>query len=466
MGRGNLWIVPKTKISLTQIASMSAALPLPGKAIVVQVINGQPVTIEVDGTNAPITAGNFVDLVERGVYDGVMFHRVVREPDPFVVQGGDPRSRDTTIPASQLGTGNFIDPDTNQGRFIPLEIKPQGAAEPVYNQVVTQTPQLQHTRGAVAMARSNTLNSASSQFYFALDDLPFLDGNYAVFGNVIQGFETVNAVQEGDRISSAKVVQGIVPSRVSSIVSDVNPLNALVNATNFVNLSLRSLRLPNTPNNYQVTPEDSQQNPSGVVAGSSNDGIVGSPTDDAINGSQGNDTLTGEAGDDFLRGGKGNDSISGGVGDDIINGNLGDDTINDDAGNDFLRGGAGNDILIGGDGNDFLLGDTGSDTLTGGAGADAFVPNTGENLALEAASDIIVDFRPSEGDRIGLTSNLSNTSFTQSGSNTLIQFGGVTLAVVQNVAPAAVQNAAFAINSPGPFLADNLPSGDAAFRVG
>jgi len=445
---------------------MSAALPLPGKAIVVQVINGQPVTIEVDGTNAPITAGNFVDLVERGVYDGVMFHRVVRDPNPFVVQGGDPRSRDTTIPASQLGTGSFIDPDTNQARFIPLEIKPQGAAEPVYNQVVTQTPQLQHTRGAVAMARSNNLNSASSQFYFALDDLPALNGNYAVFGNVIQGFETVNAVQVGDRISTAKVVAGIVPSRVSSIVSDVNALNALVNATNFVNLSLGPLRLPNTLNNYQVTSQDSQQSPSGVVAGSGNDGIVGSPTDDAINGSQGNDTLTGEAGDDFLRGGKGNDSISGGVGDDIINGNLGDDTINDDAGNDFLRGGAGNDILIGGDGNDFLLGDTGSDTLTGGAGADTFVLIAGENLALDTASDIIVDFRPSEGDRIGLTSNLSNTSFTQSGSNTLIQFGGVTLAVVQNVAPAAVQNAAFAINPPGPFLVDNLPSGDAAFRVG
>jgi len=461
-----LWIVRQTKISLTPIASMSAALPLPGKAIVVQVINGQPVTIEVDGTNAPITAGNFVDLVERGVYDGVMFHRVVRQPDPFVVQGGDPRSRDTTIPASQLGTGSFIDPDTNEGRFIPLEIKPQGAAEPVYNQLVTQTPQLQHTRGAVAMARSNALNSASSQFYFALDNLPFLNGNYAVFGNVIQGFETVNAVQEGDRISTAKVVQGIVPSRVSSIVSDVNALNALINATNFVNLSLGSLRLPDTTNNYQVTSQDSQQNPSGVVAGSGNNGLVGSPTDDAINGSQGNDTLTGEAGDDFLRGGKGNDSISGGVGDDIINGNLGDDTINDDVGNDFLRGGRGNDVLIGGDGNDFLLGDIGSDTLTGGAGADAFVLSTGENLALDTASDIIIDFRPSEGDRIGLTSNLSNTSFTQSGSNTLIQFGGVTLAVVQNVAPAAVQNAAFAINSPGPFLADNLPSGDAAFRVG
>jgi peptidyl-prolyl cis-trans isomerase B (cyclophilin B) len=445
---------------------MSAALPLPGKAIVVQLINGQPVLIEVDGTNAPITAGNFVDLVERGIYDGVMFHRVVRQPEPFVVQGGDPRSRDATIPASQLGTGSFIDPETNQGRFIPLEIKPQGAAQPVYNQVVTQTPQLQHTRGAVAMARSNALDSASSQFYFALDELPFLNGNYAVFGNVIQGFETVNAVQQGDRISTAKVVQGIVPSRVSSIISDVNLLNDLINSTNFVNLPLRALRLANTPNNYQVTSQDTQQNPSGVLGGSANDRILGAPTGDAINGSQGNDTISGEAGGDFLRGGKGNDSISGGVGNDIINGNLGDDNLNGDAGNDFLRGGRENDVLIGGDGNDILVGDIGSDTLTGGAGADTFVLSTGENLALDTASDIIVDFRPSEGDRIGLTSNLSNTSFTQSGSNTLIQFGGVTLAVVQNIAPAAVQNAAFAINSPGPFLVDNLPTGDAALRIG
>ncbi|MEG4585154.1 peptidylprolyl isomerase [Microcoleus sp. MOSTC5] len=445
---------------------MSAALPLTGKVIVVQVINGQPVTIEVDGTNAPLTGGNFVDLVERGIYDGVMFHRVVRQPDPFVVQGGDPRSRDTSIPASQLGTGSFIDPDTNQARFIPLEIKPQGAAQPVYNQVVTQTPQLQHTRGAVAMARSNALNSASSQFYFALDDLPFLNGNYAVFGNVIQGFETVDAVQQGDRISTAKVVQGIVPSRVSSIITDVEFLNDSINITNLANLPLRPLRLTNTPNNYQVTSQDYEQNPGGVVGGSANDRILGEPTGDGINGSQGNDTLTGEEGDDFLRGGKGNDLISGGVDNDIINGNLGDDNLNGDAGDDFLRGGRGNDVLIGGDGNDILLGDIDSDTLTGGAGADTFVLTTGENLALDTASDIILDFRPGEGDRIGLTSNLSNTSFTPSGSNTLIQFGGVTLAVVQNAAPAAVQNAAFAINFSTISRPDDLPVGDAALRIG
>jgi peptidyl-prolyl cis-trans isomerase B (cyclophilin B) len=295
--------------------------------------------------------------------------------------------------------------------------------------------------------------------------LPFLNGNYAVFGNVIEGFETVNAVQQGDRISTAKVVDGIVPSRVSSIITDVNALNDFINSTNAANLPLRALRLANTSNNYQVTSQDSQQNRGGVLGGSANDRILGAPTDDAINGSQGNDTLTGEAGDDFLRGGKGNDSISAGVGNDIINGNLGDDNLNGDAGNDFLRGGRGNDVLIGGDGNDVLIGDIGSDSLTGGAGADTFVLGTFENLALDAASDIILDFRPGEGDRIALTS-LSNTSFTQSGSNTLIQLGGTTLAVVQNAAPAAVQNAAFAINFPGPFLVDNLPTGDAALRIG
>ena len=441
---------------------MAAALPLPGKVTVVQVINGQPVTIEVDGTNAPITGGNFVDLVERGTYDGVMFHRVVRQPDPFVVQGGDPRSKDTTIPAGQLGTGNFIDPDTNQARFIPLEIKPQGAAQPVYNQVVTQTPQLRHTRGAVAMARSNALNSASSQFYFALDALPFLDGNYAVFGNVIQGFDTVNAVQQGDRISSAKVVQGIVPSRVSSIISDATLLNNFVNNTNLVNLPLRSLRLPNTPNNYQVTSQDSQQNTSGVLGGSGNDRITGSPTNDAINGSQGNDTISGEAGDDFLRGGKGNDLISGGVGNDILNGNLGDDTLNGDAGNDFLRGGKGNDVLSGGDGNDILIGDADSNTLTGGAGADIFVL-----IAGDGSTNTITDFTSAQGDRIGISAiNLSSVAFSQSGSNTLIQFGGATLAVVQNSTPTAVQNAAFGVNSSTISRPNDLPVGDAAFRIG
>jgi peptidyl-prolyl cis-trans isomerase B (cyclophilin B) len=140
------------------------------------------ITIEVDGDNAPITAGNFVDLVKKGVYDGIVFHRVVRDPQPFVVQGGDPQSKDPNISPQLWGTGGYVDPNTDTERRIPLEIKPEGAKEPSYSKTIKGKPVLTHKLGAVAMARSQMPDSASSQFYFALADLGFLDGNYAVFG--------------------------------------------------------------------------------------------------------------------------------------------------------------------------------------------------------------------------------------------------------------------------------------------
>lgn len=196
-------------------ATPGAGLPaLNGKATVEMVVNGSKVVIEVNGDEAPITAGNFVDLVNRGVYDGTSFHRVVREPQPFVVQGGDPQSKDPSVPAQMLGTGSFVDPDTNAPRYIPLEIKPAGAEQPVYSQTfeeaqIAEAPQITHTRGAVAMARSQAPDSASAQFYFALADLPFLDGSYAVFGTVTEGMDVVDAIQQGDRIESARVVEGL-----------------------------------------------------------------------------------------------------------------------------------------------------------------------------------------------------------------------------------------------------------------
>lgn len=181
---------------------------LEGKATVVMTVNGAPITIELDGINAPITAGNFVDLVQKGVYDGLVFHRVVRDPQPFVAQGGDPQSKDPKFPATRLGTGGYIDVKTGSERRIPLEIKPKGANEPIYSKTITEKPELQHKQGAIAMARSQMPDSASSQFYFALADLSFLDGNYAVFGNVTEGFDVVNNIKQGDRIESAKVTQG------------------------------------------------------------------------------------------------------------------------------------------------------------------------------------------------------------------------------------------------------------------
>ena len=187
---------------------------LEGKATVVLQVKGSAITIELDGTNAPVTAGNFLDLVQKGIYDGLVFHRVVREPQPFVVQGGDPQGKKPDFPITSLGTGGFIDPATGRPRNIPLEIKPRGAAEPLYSQTfpqarVTVPPVLQHTRGAVAMARSQASDSASSQFYIALADLPFLDGSYAVFGYVTSGMEVVDQIQQGDRIDSVKIIQGL-----------------------------------------------------------------------------------------------------------------------------------------------------------------------------------------------------------------------------------------------------------------
>ena len=163
------------------------------------------ILLEVDGEAAPVTAGNFIDLVRRGTYDGTVFHRVVREPVPFIVQGGDPISANPKTPKEQFGTGSFVDPDSGQVRTIPLEVKLKTESEPRYGRLTTSPSdllqlQLSHERGALAMARSQAPDSASAQFYIALRPLPELDGRYAVFGRVIEGLEVVDAIQQDDLI--------------------------------------------------------------------------------------------------------------------------------------------------------------------------------------------------------------------------------------------------------------------------
>lgn len=200
----------------TETIDPAAAFPdlprLEGKATAVMMVNGAPITIELDGEKAPITAGNFVDLVQKGVYNGTVFHRVVREPRPFVAQGGDPQSKDPSIPVDRLGTGSYND-ESGTPRYIPLEILPQGATTALYSQTlgeagVTVPPQLQHSRGAIAMARSQFPDSASAQFYFTLDTVNFLDGDYAVFGRVTEGMEVVESIEQGDVIDSVEITQG------------------------------------------------------------------------------------------------------------------------------------------------------------------------------------------------------------------------------------------------------------------
>ena len=120
---------------------------------------------------APITAGNFIELAGKNFYDGLKFHRV--EPS-FVIQGGCPYG---------TGTGG-------SGKNIPLEV----------------TPNLKHgDAGAVAMARSNDPNSASSQFYITLGPAAFLDNNYAVFGRVTEGLDVVKQIRVGDVMNSVTI---------------------------------------------------------------------------------------------------------------------------------------------------------------------------------------------------------------------------------------------------------------------
>lgn len=144
--------------------------------VVTMETNKGTIQIQLFMKDAPITAGNFLDLVKRGFYNGLTFHRY--EPG-FVIQGGDPKG---------TGHGGFIDPNTNKERRIPLEKKPN----------------LKHdSAGIVAMARSNDPDSASSQFYITLAPASFLDNppGYAVFGKVISGLEVALQLRKGDSMS-------------------------------------------------------------------------------------------------------------------------------------------------------------------------------------------------------------------------------------------------------------------------
>ncbi|USR93269.1 peptidylprolyl isomerase (plasmid) [Phormidium yuhuli AB48] len=162
------------------------------------------IELELNGEHAPLTVGNFVDLIQRGFYDGITFHRVVPN---FVFQAGDPNSKDPDFPTNMLGREGFTDPETGERRTIPLEIKPQGADEPLVGERfrdagITVPPVLRNSRGTIAMARGNDPNSASSQFYFNRVNNHFLDGDYAVFGAITNGLPVMDSIEVGDRIES------------------------------------------------------------------------------------------------------------------------------------------------------------------------------------------------------------------------------------------------------------------------
>ncbi|MDD8048670.1 MAG: peptidylprolyl isomerase [Thomasclavelia sp.] len=122
------------------------------------------IKFEADADTAPITVTNFQKLVKEKFYDGLTFHRIIKD---FMIQGGDPN-----------GDGTGGSKDTIKGEFSSNDVKNS----------------LSHTRGAVSMARSSDNDSASSQFFIVQKDSTSLDGQYAVFGYVYEGMDIVDKI--------------------------------------------------------------------------------------------------------------------------------------------------------------------------------------------------------------------------------------------------------------------------------
>ena len=128
--------------------------------------NGDVIKAELYPETAPISVNNFISLIQKNFYDGLIFHRVIKG---FMIQGGDPE-----------GTGMGGPGYSIKGEFT-------------YNGVKND---LKHTAGVLSMARSMMPNSAGSQFFIMHKDAPHLDGQYAAFGKVIEGMENVNKIAE------------------------------------------------------------------------------------------------------------------------------------------------------------------------------------------------------------------------------------------------------------------------------
>ena len=130
----------------------------------IQVKDDGTIKAELDGDAAPITVANFLKLAESGFYDGLTFHRII---DGFMIQGGDPKGN---------GTGGAD--KTIKGEFSQNGVENK----------------LSHVRGTLSMARSQDMDSASSQFFIVQSDCTYLDGQYAAFGTVTEGMELVDKI--------------------------------------------------------------------------------------------------------------------------------------------------------------------------------------------------------------------------------------------------------------------------------
>jgi peptidyl-prolyl cis-trans isomerase B (cyclophilin B) len=162
-----------------------------GNETAILTTNKGKIVVKLFGKEAPIHVGNFIELVKKGFYDGTKFHRY--EPG-FVIQGGDPQTKE--LSASQVT-------EAGQSGNPPL-----GTGGPGYTIKGEFDPAVnshKHLRGALGMARTNMPDTAGSQFYFALQALPSLDGQYTVFGQITEGLDVMDQLRVGDTIEKIEI---------------------------------------------------------------------------------------------------------------------------------------------------------------------------------------------------------------------------------------------------------------------
>ena len=152
--------------------------------------NGDIMKAELYPEIAPNTVNNFISLVQNGFYDGLIFHRVIKD---FMIQGGDPE-----------GTG-MGGSDTK----IKGEFKQNGWDNPI-----------SHVRGVISMARSRSMDSASSQFFICHGDATYLDGQYAAFGKVTEGMDVVDEIASVPTDKNDRPVEDVVIKTIKVIEED------------------------------------------------------------------------------------------------------------------------------------------------------------------------------------------------------------------------------------------------------
>ncbi len=155
--------------------------------VTIEMENGDIIKAELYPKKAPNTVNNFISLVKKGFYDGLIFHRVIKG---FMIQGGDPAGNGTGGPGYSI-----------RGEFFA-----NGAENDI-----------SHTPGVLSMARATDPNSAGSQFFIMHETASYLDGQYAAFGKVIEGMDTVDKIAKSDTDYSDKPT---TPQTMKSVTVD------------------------------------------------------------------------------------------------------------------------------------------------------------------------------------------------------------------------------------------------------